>query len=125
MGLFKWIGRLVGLALLAVVFLGAYLYFTDAAVEATVTERGSDYAVVTPKLVPTWDYRVALDPSVARVVCEGYEVEFHVQSHDLIIYKDKGKPSEVVVYSDVGGKKTQNTNENLRCGATNTGLPVV
>lgn len=114
MGLLKWIGRLLGLFVLAVVFLGAYLYFTDAAVEATVTEAGSNYAVVTPKLLPSYHYRVDLDSTTASVVCKGYQVEFRIQSKDLIV-RDAGGD---IVYSEKEGRKTTYPNA-LKCRATN------
>ncbi len=121
MGLLKGIFTIVAVVVLAVVGIGAYLYFTDYAAQATVTERGSDHVVVTPKLLPSYHYRVALDSTTASVVCVGYQVEFHVNTHALKVTDATG----VVVYEkDANGRETKNTGAALRCGASNGGIAV-
>jgi hypothetical protein len=117
MGLLKGILSVVGILILALVGIAAFLYFTDYTAQATVTDRGSDFAIVTPKLVPTWHYKVALDSGTARFVCKGYQVEFHVQTHDMTVKDAQGR----VVYQQTHGKGVANTQAAVACGATNSG----
>lgn len=92
MGLFGFLWKVVALAILAVIGLGAYLYFTDYEVSATIVERGdgsnNPYIVIQPDLpaISSYRYRTELDPDTHRFVCEGYNVKFHVKSQAYKVY---------------------------------------
>lgn len=94
MGLIKIVASIVGLLILAVIGLAAYLYFTDYEAEGTITEKGSDssgnYVVIRPKMIP-YDYRQALDANAARFVCEGYAVTYRIQSGHYTVSNEDGK----------------------------------
>jgi hypothetical protein len=106
MGLLKGIVSLVGLLVLAVVGLGAYLYFTDYEAAGTITEKGRDaegsYVVIRPKLVP-YDIRQPLDSDAARFVCEGYEVRYRIQTQYYEVRDDNGR----LVYDSENGARLQ------------------
>lgn len=89
MGLIGGVLKIVGLLVLALVGLAAFLYFTDYAAEGSITEKGrdegGDYVVIRPKLVP-YDYRQPLDASAAAFVCEGYQVTYRVQSEHYQVF---------------------------------------
>ena len=95
MGLFKVITSILGLLALAIIGLGAYLYFTDYAVEGTIVERGSDangsYVVVSLKTIPR-DVQQSVDANAARFLCEGYEVSYRVQSQFTEVRDRNGRP---------------------------------
>ncbi len=118
MGLFKVIFSIIGFVILAVVGLGAYLYFTDYEAQATVTEKGQDadghYVVITPRFIP-YDVRQPLTSEQASFVCEGYRVTYRVQTGYYQVFDDR----DVLVYDSEKG--LQNTAAAIRCGAANTG----
>lgn len=113
MGLLKLISSIVGLLLLAVIGLGAFLWFTDYEAEATITEKGrdstGDYVVIRPKIVP-YDYRQALDADAAAFVCEGYGVTYRIQSGHYTVRDTEGR---MVYDSDTG---LTDAFSPLRCG---------
>lgn len=94
MGLLKVIFSVVGLLVLAVVGLGAYLYFTDYEASGTVTEKGSDengdYVVIRPKLIP-YDVKQSVDGSAAQFVCVGYQVTFRIQTEHYQVLDRAGR----------------------------------
>ena len=102
MGLFKVIFGILGLLILALVGLGAFLYFTDYEAEATITERGRDaegsYVVVRPKMLP-YEHKQTIDANAARFVCEDYTVKFRIQSQKFQVYDPRG----TLVYTSDGG----------------------
>ncbi len=102
MGLIGGIAKIVGIVVLVLVGATAYLYFTDYAVEATITEKSSDnngnYIVVTPKLVQ-YDVRKDVDAEAAAFVCVGYKVTYAVQSGFTEVFDRKGTP----VWDSVNG----------------------
>lgn len=122
MGILKIVWRVFALLILAVVFLGAYLYFTDYEAKAVVEERGQDaggtYVVIKPKILP-YSHKTYLDRSTWDFVCEGYQVHFLVKSQHYSVYDKDGD----LVYDS----KTDETNTSaaIRCAAGNTGLPGV
>lgn len=94
MGLFKGIVSIVGLLILAVIGLGAFLYFTDYAAEGTVTEKGRDaegeYVVIRPKIIPR-DITQHLDAQAAQFVCEGYGVTYRIQTGHYQVTDTQGR----------------------------------
>lgn len=82
-GLIKLVISIVGLLILAVVGLAAYLYFTDYEADGTITEKGrdgeGDYVVIKPRLLP-YDVKQHVDSNAAQFICQGYQVTFKVQS---------------------------------------------
>lgn len=94
MGLLKVVFSIVGLLVLAIVGLGAYLYFTDYEASGTVTEKGSDesgnYVVIRPKLLP-YDVKQTVDASAAQFVCVGYQVTFRIQTEHYRVLDDRGR----------------------------------
>jgi hypothetical protein len=94
MGLIGGLFKAVGFVVLVLVGLGAYLYFTDYAVEATITDKGSDaggdYVVVTPELAP-YDIRQEVEPEAVQFVCEGYRVTYRIQSGVTHVYDREGR----------------------------------
>src|SRR5581483_2044957 len=110
---------LVGVLVLAIVGVAAYLYFTDYGAQASVTGKGSDaqgdYVVVTPKLWPSYHLTQHLDSNTAAFVCTGYQVTFHVNTHHYLVYDRSGT---LVYDSDTG---LQNAGAVARCAASNGG----
>lgn len=94
MGLLGGLFKVVGFLVLVLVGLGAYLYFVDYEVEATITEKGQDakghYIVLTPTTVP-YHLRTDLDPDAARFVCEDYRVTYRLQSGYTEVYDRQGR----------------------------------
>ena len=93
MGLLRTVFKIVAIVVLALVGLAAFLYFTDYGAEGVVKEKGTDsggsYVVIRPKLVP-YDIKQRVDTSVARVVCTGYQVTYHVQTGHYVVKDAKG-----------------------------------
>ena len=118
MGLIKGIFTILGILVLALVGLAAFLWFTDYEAEATVTDKGQDaeghYIVVTPSLF-SYDVRHPLTSDQASFVCIGYRVTYRIQTGYFQVFDDR----DVLVYDSENG--LQNTGAALRCGATNTG----
>lgn len=117
MGLLSVLWKVVALVVLAVVGLGAYLYFTDYEAKASVTEKGrdggGDYVVVTPSLFP-YDHKKYLSSDEAQFVCKGYEVTFRLQTQHFRVFDDRG----TLVYDSQEGLRDRAA--LLRCGASNT-----
>lgn len=94
MGLVGLVLKIVGVLILALVGLAAFLYFTDYAVEGEITEKGSDssgsYVVIRPKLIP-YDYKQAIDSNSAQFVCEGYQVTYRIQSGHYVVADRSGR----------------------------------
>jgi len=94
MGLIKIVLSIVGLLILAVIGLAAYLYFTDYEADGTITQKGKDsegdYIVLRPRLIP-YDHSQHLDGNVAQFVCQGYEVTFRLQSHHYRVLDGQGR----------------------------------
>lgn len=112
MGLVGLALKIVGALVLVLVALGAYLYFTDYAVEGTVTSKGrdsgGDYVVVTPKLFPR-DIRQDIDSQSAQFVCEGYGVSYRVQSGHYQVRDREGR----LIYDSTEG--LTDTFSPIRC----------
>lgn len=117
MGLLGTLFKVVGAVLLVLLGLGAYLWFTDYAAQATVTERSSacppGEVVVTPRLFPTLEHRTTIECSTWQFVCVGYEVEFRVQTKAYKVMDGDGR----VVYDSKTGEA--DTVGLARCGASN------
>lgn len=117
MGLLKGIFTLVAVLVLAVVGIGAYLYFVDYEARATVTDKGEDsggeYVVVTPKLLPFYDHKAYLDDETAPFVCVGYEVKLRVQTQVYQVFDAAGD----LIYDSKTGDR--NTIGALRCAGSN------
>lgn len=94
MGLIGGLLKLVGFLVLVLIGLGAYLYFTDYEVQATVTETGQDesgnYVIVTPDLAP-YAIRQDVEPEAAAFVCTGYKVTYRLQSHFTQVFDREGR----------------------------------
>src|SRR5437870_4964716 len=100
MGLIHIVFTVVSAIVLIVVGLGAYLYFTDADVHAKITARDSGSACpvtastcvigVTPDLLPFYHYSTKLDRSYWQFACQGYGVDFHLQTHKITVKKSDG-----------------------------------
>lgn len=103
MGLIGGLFRLVGFLVLVVIGLGAYLYFVDYTVEATITEKGggpdNPYILVTPELLPVYSVRQDLEPEAGQYVCEGYSVNYRIQSGYTEVMDRQGN----VVYDSENG----------------------
>lgn len=121
MGLIGTIFKIVALVVLIIIGLGAYLYFTDYAANATVTSRSSQtecgadsncWVEITPAIYP-YHYRKSLDTQTWSVVCVGYKVTFQVQTQHYQVF-DK---SSVLVYDSVKG--LQNGAATARCAIGN------
>ena len=119
MGLIKVIFSVVGFVILALVGLGAYLWFTDYEAAAEITDKGQDtegpYVVVTPRLLPFMDARKTLTSEQAGFVCIGYHVTYRIQTGYFQVFDDR----DILVYDSEKG--LQNTGAALRCGAANSG----
>jgi hypothetical protein len=123
MGLLGIIFKVVAAVVLVVVGLGAYLYFTDANVQAKVTDRASDpdcpatastcSVTVTPNLAPFYHYKTNVDRQYWTIVCPGYTVDFRLQTHAMTVKDRDGK----VVYES--GHPPAITPDLVRCA----GLP--
>ncbi|HEX2022247.1 MAG TPA: hypothetical protein VHH36_06005 [Candidatus Thermoplasmatota archaeon] len=122
MGLLKIVWRVVAVLVLAAVFLGAYLYFTDYEAKATVTQRGQDsggtYVLIKPDVLP-YTHKAYLDKSTWDFVCEGYRVGFHVKSADYQVFDKDGE----LVYDSKSGET--NFSAAARCATGNAGIPSV
>lgn len=118
MGVVKVILTVVGAAILALVGLAAYLWFTDHEMEAEVTDKGQDqdghYVVVTPRLL-RFDVKQTLSAEEASFVCTGYRVAYRIQTGYFQVFDDSG----TLVYDSEEG--LQNLGVILRCGASNAG----
>lgn len=114
-GVVKIVFSIVGLLILAVIGLGAYLYFTDYAAQATVTEKQGNDVTITPKLWPGYHYKTTLDSNTAAFVCKGYQVSFHVNTHHYLVYDAAG----ALVYDSEKGLVNQGA--ALRCAGSNSG----
>lgn len=94
MGLLKGIVSIVGFLILAVIGLGAFLYFTDYEVQGTITEKGQDadgaYVIIHPQLIPR-DVRQPLDDNAAPFVCEGYTVTYRIQTGSYTVRDTQGR----------------------------------
>ena len=94
MGIIGGVLKVVGLLILAVVGIAAFLYFTDYAAEAEIKEKGSDadgnYVVIRPKLIPR-DFTQRIDSQAASFVCEGYQVTYRVQSGHYQVLDEQGR----------------------------------
>lgn len=103
MGIIKLVSSILALAVLVIVGIAGYAYVTDYAVEAEVTEKGSDaegrYIILTPQLYP-YPYKQYLDQSSWSAVCEGNYVLFNVRSQHYALYTKEG--GELVYDSDRG-----------------------
>lgn len=102
MGLLKIIFAVLGVVILAVVGLGAYLYFTDYEAKGTVTQKGSDsngaFVVIRPDLIPR-DIKQSVDANAAQFVCVGYQVSYRIQSGHYQVLDTRGR----LVYDSVDG----------------------
>lgn len=102
MGLLGTVFKIVALVVLAVIGLGAFLYFTDYGAEATITEKGrdaeGDYVVLKPRLIP-YEVKQRLDGQSAQFVCEGYGVTYHIQTEKYQVRDGEGR----VVYDSEAG----------------------
>ena len=105
MGLIKIVFTIIAILVLAVVGIGAYLYFTDYQAQATITDKGSDangpFVVVTPKLLPRTHFRQAVPSDMADFVCVGYQVLFHMNTHTYRVFDQ----AQTVVYDSATGQK--------------------
>jgi hypothetical protein len=118
-GLVKTLFTIVAAVVLILVGIAAYLYFTDYAAHATVTGKGSDaqgdYVVVTPALLPTWHYTYHFSSDqdkYAPFVCTGYDVAFHVQTHQMQVRDATGR---IVYDSNAQPDYAQLVANALRC----------
>lgn len=118
MGLFGILWKVVAVAIVAVIGLGAYLYFSDYEASATVVERGEDnggtYAVIVPDVMPSYRYKAYLDEETWSFVCSGYNVKFHIKSQEYRVYDAQ----ERLVYDSATGRLNQQA--AIECGVTNT-----
>ena len=119
MGLFGIVWKVVAVAILAVIGLGAYLYFTDYEVSATVVERSSSandpYVVIQPDaaFLASYRYQAPLEPEIWQIVCQGYNVKFHVKSQIYKVYD----ASDRLVYDSKTGAVNQQA--AVECGLSN------
>ncbi|HWG90849.1 MAG TPA: hypothetical protein VNZ52_08395 [Candidatus Thermoplasmatota archaeon] len=117
MGLFKWILIGLGLVVLLTAGTGAYLYFSDYAAEATVTEKGTDdsgqrYVIVTPKLYP-YPVKVSVSSQEYEVICKDYFVLYRIQSGHTQVYSREGGS---LIYET--GRGIVDTGAAARCALT-------
>lgn len=121
MGLFGIIWKVVAILILAVIGLGAYLYFTDYEASATVVARSEDpndpWVEIQPDLplLSAYTYRTSVSKEAWAVVCTGYEVKFHIKSQDYTVFNATGE----LVYNSVTGQINQTA--ALTCAASNVG----
>lgn len=121
MGLFGIIWKILALLILAVVGLGAYLYFSDYEASATVVERSSDpndpWVEIEPDLpfLKAYRYRATLTQDQWTFVCEGYEVHFRVKSQVFQVFDLDGD----LVYDSATGDI--NETAAAECVGTNVG----
>lgn len=94
MGLLGIVFKVVGIVILAVIGLAAFLWFTDYQAEGEITEKGrdstGDYVVIKPKLIPR-DIRQDLDSNAASFVCVGYKVTYRIQSQHYQVLDADGR----------------------------------
>ena len=118
MGLLKVIFSIVAFVVLAVVGLGAYLWFTDYEAQATITEKGTDdegpFVVITPRLVGA-DVKHHVTSEQASFICIGYKVAYRIQTGFFQVFDDR----DALVYDSENG--LQNTGAAIRCTASNAG----
>ena len=121
MGLFGIIWKILALLILAVVGLGAYLYFSDYEASASVVERSSDpndpWAEIEPDLafLKAYRYRATLTQEQWTFVCEGYEVKFRVKSQVFQVFDLEGD----LVYDSATGNIDEAA--AVRCAGSNVG----
>lgn len=120
MGLFGIVWKVVAVTILAVIGLGAYLYFTDYEVSATVVERSRSandpYVVIQPDaaFLASYLYKAQLDSETWQFVCEGYNVKFHVKSQIYKVYDGRDR----LVYDSATGEVNQQA--AVECGLNNS-----
>lgn len=94
MGLFGALFKVAAVLVLALIGIGAYLWFTDYAVDATITEKGEDadgdYVIIRPRLAP-YDFKQYVDAQSASFVCEGYGVSYHIQTERYQVRDEQGR----------------------------------
>ena len=121
MGLLGIIWKIVAITFLAIIGLGAYLYFSDYEAKATVTEHGEDaggtFVVIRPKLVP-FDHKEYLDRETWNVVCKGYAVQFKLKSAEYRVFD----ATNDLIYDSATGEK--NLVGAAKCGISHGGLPL-
>jgi hypothetical protein len=102
MGLIGLVVKILGVLILAVVAIGAFLWFTDYEAEATITDKGrdaeGDYIVLRPKIYPR-DVTHHIDAEAAQFVCEGYQVGYRLQTKHTTVRDAEGR----VVYDSENG----------------------
>lgn len=102
MGLVKVVFKVVGILVLAVIGLAAFLWFTDYEADATVTEKGrdagGDYVVIRPRLIPK-DFQQHVDAQAAQFVCVDYKVTYRVQTQHYRVLDTQGR----LVYDSESG----------------------
>lgn len=102
MGLLRVVFKVVGVLVLALIGLTAFLYFTDYEADATITQKGrdegGDYVVIHPRLIPT-DLKQHVDAQAAQFVCVGYKVTFRVQSQHYRVLDQRDR----LVYDSESG----------------------
>lgn len=105
MGLFGIVWKVIALAVLAIIGLGAYLYFTDYEVSATVVDRSDSrndpWVTIQPDMsaLSSYRYKADLSSEAWQVVCVGYNVKFHVKSQDYKVYDRDG----TLIYDSASG----------------------
>ncbi|HET6405309.1 MAG TPA: hypothetical protein VFH78_11735 [Candidatus Thermoplasmatota archaeon] len=113
MGLFGGILKVGGLLVLALVGLGAFLYFTDYAAQGEIVEKGRDaegqYVVIQPRYVP-YEITKHLDSRSADFVCEGYQVIYRLQTGRYTVSDGQGR----IVYDSESG--LTDLFSPIRCG---------
>lgn len=118
MGLVGTVFKVVAAVVLVAIGLFSYLYFTDYAAQASVTDRSTDCPPgeieVTPKLMPNVHHKLALDCDVHRVVCTGFDVTYQLQTKRTIV-----RDGDRVLYDSKTGEK--DVGGLLACGASNSG----
>jgi hypothetical protein len=122
MGLIKGIFTVVGVLLLALVGIAAYLWFTDYEAQATITDKGQDengpYVVITPKLFAR-DVTMPVTSEQASFICIGYKVAYRIQTGHYQVFDDR---DELVYDSNEG---LVNTGSAIRCGVANQGGGII
>jgi hypothetical protein len=118
MGLIKGIFTILGILVLALVGIAAYLWFTDYEASATVTDKGQDdegpYIVFTQKVLRR-DLKYHVTSEQASFICVGYKVAYRVQTGHYQVFDDR----DALVYDSEEGLR--NASAAIRCGASNQG----